>query len=204
MTESEHLSTAFSAAVPVSFGFLISEYGFSLTQERDWLFRAQSPYCRIAIYLDRTQLVTAFERVVDGSQEESKRHYIGEMIDIAVIALCLDPQAHVVLSRNLKPEEVRDEVNRQSELLRHYCSPFLRGDFSSWEKLVTCLEERGKSYQLKEQKESKEYRLSDIRSKAESAWYRKDYEQVASLYESIQDDLTSLELRRLEYARKQL
>ncbi len=51
---------------------------------------------------------------------------------------------------------------------------------------------------------SKEIRLAHIRPKAEAAFKRRDFDQVISLYEQVSEDLTNTELRKLEYARKQV
>jgi hypothetical protein len=49
-----------------------------------------------------------------------------------------------------------------------------------------------------------EYTIKPVKEQAEQAWKNKDYMRVISLYESIKDYLSSVELKRLEYARKKL
>ena len=46
-----------------------------------------------------------------------------------------------------------------------------------------------------------ETKLSSIRRRADLAWHEKNYELVIELYESIIKDLTSTELKKLEYCK---
>ena len=71
----------FQEAVPRLFGFLVSEFGFSLTQEGDWRFQADSTHSSMGIFLDKGgQVVVTFRPIdeTDWRLPESMKHLRGK------------------------------------------------------------------------------------------------------------------------------
>lgn len=55
-----------------------------------------------------------------------------------------------------------------------------------------------------ERRFAKEVLLDQVKPAAEAAFRAKDYAKAVNLYESVRDDLTPVELKKLNYAKKQL
>lgn len=135
----------FQEAVPRLFGFLVSEFGFSLIQRTDKIFEAQSQFASLNMYVHRREVVVEFRPLTDADKRlpESLKLLRGAGApDVAVIVHCLDRQAKPEFRRDIRPDEVEEELEKYVELLRKYCTPFLKGDFSEWPKVEACLEDR--------------------------------------------------------------
>jgi hypothetical protein len=137
---------AFQEGVPSVFGFLISDYKFSLTKEEDWLFEGQTEYAVIEIFLDRGSVFVGLRPI------NPKDRYLPEPLrragktPVVLIAQCLDPNLHFKLKLDIKPEEIRGELEKYAELLQRYCSRMLRGDFAEWPTVQSCLEKQSKLF----------------------------------------------------------
>lgn len=132
----------FQEAVPSIFGFLVSEYGFSLTHDESWLFEGQTEYALIEIVLDRHTVQVGMRPV------DPKDQYLPEplrragKIPLPLIVECLDPNLHISFKRESKPEEIRGDLEKYADLLRRYCSRMLGGDFTEWANIQACLKKR--------------------------------------------------------------
>jgi hypothetical protein len=73
----------------------------------------------------------------------------------------------------------------------------LNGDLEMLEKVQALRKEKSDAY-------IKEMNLRPIREMADIAWRQRDYVKFVGLYSSVEDDLTSVELKKLEYARKKI
>ncbi|MCL4684857.1 hypothetical protein KJ059_08905 [Myxococcota bacterium] len=80
-------------------------------------------------------------------------------------------------------------------LIDEYYGPVLAGDRETWERIAAVAEERNTAY-------TREVVQQPIREAASEAWARGDYEKVRELYESIRQDLSTVEKKRLAYAEK--
>lgn len=102
-----------------------------------------------------------------------------------------------------KPAQVADEgrlgpfVDKLAVDLRTYGQSALAGDRMYFRRLETFRGAKAERYM-------RDMKLRQVRLQADKAWQDRLYEQVESLYASVESDLTEAESRRLEYARKQL
>lgn len=71
------------------------------------------------------------------------------------------------------------------------------GDVAFYEQLTSARRVRIKEWVHAEQ-------LQSVRARAEVAWQKKHYSEVASLYASMRTDLTPVEAKRLHYSESQL
>ncbi len=154
----------FREAVPRLFGSLCSDYGFSLTQEEEWYFVAESEHSTLGIEFDRNQVSVRFRPYDEKDRRlpDSLKFLRGAgLIDIAIIAECLDPTANIMAFLlpevlegdpkryiSLSPEGVERVLERYVVLLQKYCIPFLKGEFSRWSQVEACLEERRKNLRI--------------------------------------------------------
>jgi len=88
-------------------------------------------------------------------------------------------------------------VRRLADLLREYGGNILEGDPFALRRLAN---DRAESAVI----ETQESRYRSLRSRAESAWNRKDFRAVNDSYSQMEEVLTQVERTRLEYARSRL
>ncbi|KAF0111921.1 MAG: hypothetical protein FD147_435 [Chloroflexi bacterium] len=195
------LEQLFCEMVPVRYDFLIKEFGFSFYQDHTWRFRAESPNCRIVMEYEKNHSACWIERIDDGSAGTEMYHGI----NVKLIAECkgYDSLASGPQFRSSR-ETIEREIDEYTMLLKEYCVNFLRGDFSEWALIVTCLKFQNDSRERKENLIVQARLHKEIREKAESAWKNKDFAQVVTLYTSIFDFLSPTEKKKVEYAKKQL
>jgi hypothetical protein len=101
-----------------------------------------------------------------------------------------------------RPDEAREEIERQSELLGKYCADLLSGDFSGWASLEAHQRLVLEQWRRESERLVTEARLKLVRRRAEIAWQQKSYSEAAQLYASIRDELTQAEIARHEYCRR--
>lgn len=181
----------FRERVPTAFAFLSGSYGFDLRREDDYAFTASSPRCEIVIELDWGSVVLTLKPV--GYEQGVRLAFIVGAVNQDILFLPRYPWG---------PDEALDEIERQARLLREYCEPLLRGDFSRW----TALEAHQQSVLDEWRRESErlvsEARVKLVRKRAEGAYLGRSYAEAARLYESIREHLSEQDRRRLEYARR--
>jgi hypothetical protein len=94
-------------------------------------------------------------------------------------------------------EGVQEFVLKVAALVEKYAIPFLRGKEDAY---CAALESRAKRYA----DEVKDGNLRVVRSRADVAWQANDQAQVVELYDSIREDLTEVEVKKLAYAEQQV
>ena len=192
----------FRETVPEAFSFLAAQHGCALVQENECLFIAQLKFCVIRIYLEWGDVVVTLQPV-DARQIQSSSTAHREL-GLALILACLNPAVEWPSGLITKPEELTIRIHQLAALLQRYCVYLFKGDFSDWAKFEAYGELLAKNWKTEQAHLIKEARLSEIRSKAEVAFREKDYSTAINLYESIQENLTPVELRKIDYAKKQL
>jgi hypothetical protein len=90
---------------------------------------------------------------------------------------------------------VRKFVSELACLTKEYAIPALKGDQLFFERLGHSRSQRSNAYM-------KELRLDRTRTEVETAWHQKDYPRVIELYDSMFEDVTPAEAKRLAYAKK--
>jgi hypothetical protein len=90
------------------------------------------------------------------------------------------------------PGRVNMVIAEIADLLRRYGAEALMGDAETYNRLIKEAEARSDVY-------TKKVVQQPIRIAAEVAWQRQDYTKVREFYESIAEDLTTVEKKRLEY-----
>ena len=101
------------------------------------------------------------------------------------------------------PAQVADEnrlkpfVDQLAEDIRAHAQPALKGDHKFYGRLETFRHANAEAF-------TRNMKLQQVRSEAEIAWQKREFEKVVRFYATIETDLTEAEKRKLEYARQHL
>lgn len=91
-------------------------------------------------------------------------------------------------------EGIRKSVPKLAEWTKKYAGPALKNNPEIFQQLQTLQKQNS-------DKLLKKWHLDDIRQKVGEAWRKKDFRLVVRLYESMQEDLTPAEAKKMEYAK---
>ena len=174
------------------FAFLSADYDFSCTHADPNLLTYESETLYVDVYHDPL----SYEVGVDLGKLS---HDAGRKRSFALVELMRleDPQKaeNFRCPAVVKPDQMRPALVHLSELLKTYAGRVLRGDSSVLKRA------RRESARFERERAEKS-RLRQVRSRANAAFGEKDYAKAAALYESIKDDLSPAEVRKLEYSNK--
>jgi hypothetical protein len=182
----------FKEAVLSAFDFLPREYGFLVKRMEPTLVRYESPEVFVNIYHGRASYELGFEigRLASDAHKKENTFSIDDILDLVGVRA----ETGNNLLQASTPEGVNRFVPMLAALVKKHAAPVLQGDVDLFERLAEI--QSKKSDQL-----LKKWSLDDIRKEAEGAWHQKNYARVAELFESIQEELTPAEAKKLDYAR---
>src|SRR5262245_52212389 len=181
----------FQEDVPKAFAFLVDRFGFTLERLDDYGYLATSPHAEVRIELDWGSIAVSL--CPSGAERPVRLSFIVGASDPTILFLPRYPWG---------PDESREEIARQAELLAKYCAELLAGDFSGWAALEAHQRLVLEQWRRESERLVNEARLKLVRRRAEIAWKQKSYSEAAQLYASIQDELTQAEISRHEYCRR--
>ncbi|MFA4982221.1 MAG: hypothetical protein WC592_07135 [Candidatus Omnitrophota bacterium] len=115
----------FSDSVFSTFNFLISDYGFVFKEDPETVFTARNDKCEVMISWDRPLHIAVMIK---------PPYYYKPSLDLNQIVHYFNDKTGLAV-RNIKEEEIADEMSRMAQLLKEYCMPMLKGDFSEWHKI---------------------------------------------------------------------
>ena len=181
----------FQEDVPRAFGFLVDRFGFTLQRTDDYGFLATSPHAEVRIELDWGSIAVTLAPTTTG-----------RAVRLSFIVGATDPTILFLPRYPWGPDEAREEIARQAELLGRYCDDLLAGDFSGWAALEAHQRVVLEQWRKESERLVSEARLKLVRRRAELAWRQKNYSEAVQLYGSIRDELTQAEVARHEYCRR--
>ena len=185
----------FVSEVMSAFKFLLTEYGFICVRVEPSFVRYESSSIFVNIYHGRTSSELGVEigklENIPGLQENW--YTIGEVMDLVGIR----EKLKFTFFQASTQERVKTLVPKLAEYVREYAKPIFEGNTQIFEKLEELRSKKSDEY-------IKEMRLRRIREEAEKSWHKKDYAKLVELYNSMKDDLTLVEVKKLEYAQKRL
>lgn len=184
----------FPQEVQSAFEFLTTDYGLQCIFTEPTYVRYESYLTFVNVYHGRSSYELGLEVGLLGESPERERAFtLMELMRVQ------DPWAesnfHYFTATT--PKQMRTAVARLAQLLKKYGADTLRGDRTAFERLS---EERIRW----RERFAKEVLLDQVKPAAEAAFRAKDYAKAVNLYESVRDDLTPVELKKLNYAKKQL
>ena len=180
----------FSRAVVESFDFLTNEYDFLLVRIEATLVTYESESLFINIYHGRG----SFELGVEIGQKHASRDLHFSIGEIIYLVDSQKGEEYEGLQASTR-DRVSNLVPRLASLVREYAAEVLKGNPTCFEALAALREQRSDAL-------LKKWRLTATRQNADVAWKDKNLESIVELYESMEGDLSAVESKRLEYAKK--
>ena len=181
----------FHEDVPRRFAFLAERYGFVLERDDDYAFTASAAHAEVVIELDWGSIAVSV-----------RPRKTGRPVRLSFIVNSEDPTILFLPRYPWGPEEAREEVARQADLLRRFCDDILGGDLGGWDALEAHQRLVLEQWRKESERLVKEARVKLVRRRAEAAWSHKSYSEAAQLYGSIREDLSQAEIARHEYCRR--
>jgi hypothetical protein len=198
---SEHTSTfdwgqlGFVPEVLSAFSFLSTDYGFAPIRVETTFVRYESASLFVNVYHGRRSFELGVEigllQKSPGTQEDW--FSIGDIMDLTGVR---EKHRYTFFQASTR-ERVTMLIPRLAEYVKEYAKPIFEGDLQIFERLEDLRGKKSDAY-------VKDMDLRQIRPKAEEAWHKKDYAKLVELYNSMKDDLTVVESKKLEYAQKRL
>jgi hypothetical protein len=189
----ERAKLGFMQSVLANFSFLL-DLGFRPVQEEVTFVRYESPTVFVNIYHGRSSFELGVEVGGLGEPLEAISLY-----DIISWAGALDAEGfgqHVMFQVSSE-EGVQQFVPRLASLVQRYGMPFLQGNYTAYTEVLEARSHAAADYE-------KQVQLLDLRRRAESAWEAKNFAEVVELYGSMKPNMTTVEVKRLDYAEKQV
>jgi hypothetical protein len=184
----------FPETVLREFSFL-EKQGFHDNQRSVTFVRYESSRVFVNVYHGRASYeLNAEIGLLTASPDEKERAFsIGEILEL----ISDQPKAAYAPPQASTVEGVKQFVPELALLVKKHAGPALNGDSSFFAELSALRQTNSDAYLI-------EMKLKRIRQEVDKAWRTKDYARVLDLYEPLQGSLTTVELKKLEYARKQL
>lgn len=189
---SERALLGFKEAVLSAFNFLITDYGFRCVKKDITLVRYESKNIFVEAYFNNS---TGELEVLLGSSGEHidnrREFYLYELVhskdqNVSTGFPMFTAHNHKQMVQSLR---------QLATLLKKYGKDLLKGDTDKFKQLI-------KWRQSESDMLTRKMQFGNDRAKADTAWHEKDYAKVIKLYETIKEDLTLIELKRLEYAKR--
>lgn len=182
----------FESSAIKAFGFLNSKYGFRIAERSSTLLRFESDRVFVNVYHGRSSYEIGVEigRIADSPSRRFRLPTIIAALAGKDESLNAAPQAS-------KPETVRDSLRQLATLVAAFCGDLLRADDKTFEKVS--VSSTRMNHEITEH-----FAHAALRRQAEGFWQEKKYEDVLRLYEQFAENLTPLERRRMEFARKRV
>jgi hypothetical protein len=189
----DRVQLGFAEAVLSAFDFLTREYDFHLVRAEPTFVRYESPNVFVNIYHGRASYELGVEigQLISALSQEDQPFSIGEIIDL----MGAREETGYTFLQASTAARVSEYVPKLADFVKKSAAPALEGDTDIFRQLAEKRSE--KSDEL-----LKEWHLSDVREKADIAWQEKNYAKLADLYESIREELTPAEAKKLDYAKK--
>jgi hypothetical protein len=182
----------FTERVTSSFSFLSEEYDFRVVKTEPTFVRYESSRVFVNIYHGRASFELGFEiGRLDGTGKEESAYTLSMIIE----HMGAQKTTGYTSFQCSTGDSLKQCVPKLAGLVQNYASSFLTGDPGAYTQLLKTRSDIGERI-------TKDYKLRAVREKAIEAWLSRDYAQVADLYESIFEDLTPAEIKKLDYSKK--
>jgi hypothetical protein len=192
-TPGNRASLGFAEAASSAFNFLVADFSFRCVKQDVTFVRFESNRTFVNVYHGRT----SFELNVEIGELTGDKRFpenpftIGEILDLVKAKETTKYHLYQVHT----PESVEKFVLELAKLVKEFAIPALSGDRAFFQRLSELRTHRSDEY-------LKGMRLNRTRAEVETAWHQKNYPRVIELYDSMFEDLTPSEAKRLAYAKK--
>jgi hypothetical protein len=192
---SSRIQLGFTSEVLSNFYFLIEDYNFTCVKTDVTFVRYESKSIFVNIYHGRRSYELGVEigKLEEDPNTQENWYTIGEIMDTVGVRKDLK----FTFFQSHSKDVIKKLLRKLAEYVKSYAGPILNGDLEMLEKVQTLRKEKSDAY-------IKEMNLRPIREMAAVAWKQKDYVKFVGLYGPVEDDLTPVEAKKLEYARKKV
>lgn len=192
---SRRVQLRFTPEVLSNFHFLIKDYDFRCVKAEVTFVRYESKFIFMNIYHGRRSYELGVEigKLEKSHVEQENGFTIGEVMDLAGVRKDL----RFTFFQASSKDQVQIFVRKLAEYVKKYAKPILDGHYEIFEKLEILRKNKSDAY-------IREAELRNIREMADVAWKQKEYTKFVELYNPVKDGLTSIERKKLDYARKKL
>jgi hypothetical protein len=192
---SSRMQLGFTSEVLSTFHFLTQDYDFKCVKTDITFVRYESGSIFINIYHGRRSYELGVEigKLEKDPNAQEIGYTIGEIMDFAGVRKDLK----FTFFQSSNRDQIKILVRKLAEYVKSYAGPILNGDLKILKKVQILQKEKSDAY-------IKEMNFRHIREMADVAWKQKDYVKFVGLYSPVEGDLTSVEAKKLEYARKKL
>jgi hypothetical protein len=188
--EKGRASLGFPDAVMSAFAFLTKNFSFRCVKRDVTFVRLESDAVFVNIYHGRASYELNVE--IGESIVPENPFTIGEILWLITPENAASYRPYQVTTK----EGVQKFVPELARLVMDYATPAVIGDHDFFKQLSELRTQRSQHY-------LKQIKLNRVRAEVETAWRQKNYRRVIELYDSMKDDLTPTEAKKLEYATKQ-
>jgi hypothetical protein len=180
----------FSQVVEREFRFLIDDYYYELVKSEATFVRYESKSYFMNIFHGRISYEIGVEI---GDLTVGWEDYI---YPHGILDYVLGPDHGITTYFQASSREaVENCVVKLAGIIRKHCMDVASGDRRAIDAIIEAQWKDSEEY-------TKQVVQEPVRREAEEAWRNKDYSKVVSLYGSIKEDLSEIELKKLEYAKK--
>ena len=188
--EEGRANLGFPAAVISAFAFLTKDFSFRCVKRDVTFVRFESDAVFVNIYHGRASYELNVE--IGESIVPENPFTIGEILWLVSPERAASYRPYQVTTK----EGVQKFVPELARLVMDYATRALIGDHEFFKQLSELRTQRSQHY-------LKQIQLNRVRTEVETAWRLTNYRRVIELYDSMKDDLTPTEAKKLEYAKKQ-
>ncbi len=178
----------FNFNVRNNFQFLIDDYNFEFVKEDFTFVRYETDQLFVNIYHGRLSYELGFECGLKSKGEDSRFR-----LNTILRGLIGDTHNKQTFYQASNKEAVANCLSKISDIVKKYCFSLLRAEDLAFVKVDRASADEG-------QELTEKYTLGFVREQAEQAWRNKEYKKVRSLYKTIEEKLSYIELKRLKYA----
>lgn len=186
------MTSLFSYLAKQEFSFLLDR-GFSLSGDGPGEVRFQSAESIVCIvWNERSGELDVYLKPLQDAFEE-KPYSLRDLLAMESKDL---PEAREPFQVP-EQEQLRPFLKRLADDVNEYASKALTGDRMYYRRLSEYRSRQARSFM-------ESMRLRQARARADEAWGRRNYGQVVEQYESMRDNLSAAELKRLEIAKDRM
>lgn len=188
----ERSTLEFQEAVRKHFAFAEDQYGLKCISTDMYIVKYKSDKVYLNVYHERVSYELYFE--IGMLPEEYNNPLRVDTNYIVTICCVSDESAFYQAS-------TKDAVYRIVEKLSHLARMYAKDAFNA---SVQYFKDAANYRRQRQDENLYNMKLRAAESKAQSAWDCKDYKAVVDIYSMIENELSPLQLKKLDYAKKRL
>lgn len=186
----------FPQEVEYAFRYLVDDYGFRVVRSEARFVRYESPNAFVHISHGEQSFEFGFEagQLINGQQVEERPFYLGDFLEMAGVS---DPDKARYDYAAVTPHGVKKLLPEFARIVRRFAEHAFEGNPEIFDILRQVRDSWiDRSDRLQQ--------LKVLRRNVAEAWQARNYSKVATLLETMQDDLSPSEAKKLDYCRRKL